>query len=284
MDLTEANPGADGLASQIAIVTHHKSGTVASADLISALCFPECDAGHMDSGCWAAWEVTGKARCAAVGVRWLTMGFLLSQEVEGYLEKSPSVVHFIRDPASMVVSGYKYHMKCSEDWTYAPLSLWPTFPQWESTMAGSANTLATIKQILGAHAHATNASYCELLQAASAEQGVAAETVRALEAADGVGAMLDDVERLRELNATGRLSLLFNMCMSDYEPPNTEHANATWRELVQALQMDRPVAVHYDVSHTSSTNSSDATDLEAIAKGELLRRRPSALALDACRP
>ena len=164
-------------------------------------------------------------------------------------------------------------------------------------MAGSADTLATIKQILGAHVHAANASYCELLQAASAEQGVAAETVRALEAADGIGAMLDDAERLRELNATGRLSLLFNMCQSDYMPPYTEHANATWRKLAQALQMDRPVVVHYDVSHSSKSersfsfgpgpaneNSSNATDLEAIAKGELLRRRPSALAFDACRP
>jgi hypothetical protein len=154
-------------------------------------------------------------------------------------------------------------------------------------LTGSNDTLATIKQILGADAHPANASYCELLQLASAEHGIAAETVRTLEAADGVRTMLDDAERLQELNATGRLSQLINVCLKDYTPPYTEHANATWRKLEQALQMDTPVVVHFADFHRSepsNENSSHATDLEAMAKAELLRREPSALAFDTCRP
>lgn len=264
---------------KVVIITHHKSGTVAAQDLIGDLCWPDGYAGHWNP---ASWMSVGKSLCEDDGVHFFQGG--LQYPLQWPLTTA-TVVHFIRKPVDMVVSGYLYHRRCSEPlFTHLPMPLWALRPDAMLWMGGNATREAILRELDPLQLRHANASYCELLQQATPEQGIAAETLRTLSASDGVGSMLHDASVLHSLNSSQRLSQLLSICDSDIVQTYSEQANATWRQLAIDLGMIGPIHVHFDPSHSTRDDgfpqNVSVEELTAMAARELEQRRPSALAFE----
>jgi len=188
---TTAIASTSGAGLSVAVITHHKTGTVAAWNLIAALCCPEYKGGP---GFWGPWGATCGQRCLSQGVTF---------DFDGVYDKNRNdplrrdrVVHFVRHPVDVVVSGYLYHRSCHEPLANeAPLSSgWTNISPrvWSDYTDGAA---VTVREALGAADGDTATSYCELLQHANASAGIEAETARSLAAYNGIGVMLNNVRR-----------------------------------------------------------------------------------------
>ena len=274
------------LADRVTVVAHHKSGTRASSDVLIQLCCPENSAVWE----WSVWLGSCEERCAAQGVNYYPNGLPLDWEPT----PNERVVHFAREPVDMIVSGYLYHRACNEpQWTDVPLdrdtardmamTLVPGLTV-QANFFGSAENIASIRALLDPKRSLQNTSYCKLLQAASPEMGMRAETLRSLYAADGVSRMLADHTNLaRRLSqqhpAPGSHGALLpdeaagefkTACMDDLLPFGSKEANTTWNALASFVGV-RKVDVTFDESHTTEVQAGDPTryELGAVAIGEL---------------
>ena len=274
------------LADRVTVVAHHKSGTRASSDVLIQLCCPENSAVWE----WSVWLGSCEERCAAQGVNYYPNGLPLDWEPT----PNERVVHFAREPVDMIVSGYLYHRACNEpQWTDVPLdrdtardmamTLVPGLTV-QANFFGSAENIASIRALLDPKRSLQNTSYCKLLQAASPEMGMRAETLRSLYAAGGVSRMLADHTNLaRRLSqqhpAPGSHGALLpdeaagefkTACMDDLLPFGSKEANATWNALASFVGV-RKVDVTFDESHTTEVQAGDPTryELGAMAIGEL---------------
>ena len=279
------------LADRVTVVAHHKSGTRASTDVLVQLCCAENSA-VWD---WNVWLGNCSERCAAQGVNYYPAGLPLDWEPT----PNERVVHFAREPVDMIVSGYLYHRACNEpQWTDVPLDrdtgaldiAMPLLPGLtvQANFFGSAENIASIRALLDPKRSLQNTSYCKLLQAASPEMGIRAETLRSLYAADGVSRMLADHANLtrrlpQQHPAPGSHGALLpashldeaagafkTACMDDLLPFGSKEANTTWNALASFIGL-RKVDVTFEESHTTDVQAGDHTryELGAWAIGEL---------------
>jgi len=237
---------------EVAIVTHHKTGTVAAYGLVMALCCKDHlhdELSHMWTNWWrvpSGGNRSCRTRCLRDGVRYLTHGFDQTHKKRKAPTMGGKVVHFIRHPVDMVISGYSYHLDCSESWTELPLTTDKTAvayadrSSWKSTLAyrfGDHTNIKRIRDLLGAKP-GDAFSYCDLLKEnrTGTAAGIEAETLRTLGAVDGVRRMLTDFALLHRPRYY-RPHHFVEVCNQDLSPLS-EHFEATWYSLVELLKID----------------------------------------------
>ena len=177
---------------RIIVVSHHKTGTLPAFRFVLQLC---CKPPPFGIGWWKWYSNPPGdclAKCAAAGVAFLCDG-LPAEPLLSEINKTATVIHFLREPYSMLTSAYDFHRGCHESWTMAPLS---DAVGTYTDRFGAPEIAIAIATLLGANLSTTNtlvsSSYCELLQRAPVRSGVEAETRRSVGSADGVQRMLAD--------------------------------------------------------------------------------------------
>ena len=177
------------------VLSHHKSGTAASLLVVSNLCCPEALAISEFLQWFAIFKKHCEGRCAIARVVSAVDGMPRAMENDlgntdanhlaamsaRFGRANTTVVHFVRHPVDLVVSGYLYHRGCSEAWTK------------HSDMITGRVPVALHKRI-----SAVAPSYCAYLQRVNASEGVEAEALRTLGAKDGLTRMLRNFALLAE--------------------------------------------------------------------------------------
>jgi hypothetical protein len=186
------------------VVTHHKSGTVLSLLTVIAEC---CCPVLTTSDELAKRRGNGKLkwlfdRWAECKLQANEMGVWF--EPNGFFQGFPpprdmassTVVHYIRNPIDMLVSGYLYHRACREPWTQRKLrkvrSPGPD-PQLDLMNVGPRGShygFEGAKRYLTQRLGNNATSFCAGLQQVTGPQGIAAEALRTFHASDGIGQML----------------------------------------------------------------------------------------------
>jgi len=105
-------------------------------------------------------------------------------------------IHFVRDPATMVVSGYLYTLGCPEQWMRQPFQAVNADEHRFGNRASFEAVLVALGITPNRWNH-DNMTWCEAVAAATPEQGIHAEALRTTSADDGVRAMLEDRLRLQ---------------------------------------------------------------------------------------
>jgi hypothetical protein len=163
-------------APEVAIVSHHKSGTEAADQLLAAVC-----------GCTKYYD-SGRLKrrrcrdsCRLHGVESFPDGAVPMDR----LDQFKRVVHFTRNPWDMIVSGYLYHARGAETWARGPFTTrkradirYPAAEVFEEMLPGLD---AVSRNALG---------YDVFLRNLGPSAGLRAESIRSTFASDGVGNML----------------------------------------------------------------------------------------------
>lgn len=213
------------------IITHHKSGTLAGMHLIAALCCeqwkPDCTKDPGSCGFWSAWSAGCKDTCRDQGVDFAYNGWWGS-----WSPNNPkTVVHFLRHPVDMVVSGYLYHLSGAEFASQRVPSRgnfgYITF-QFRNNYAQRA--VPAIRWLLGATG---DESYAQLLERGSAEAGVEAETARAIAAENGIAEMFYNQRRFQP--GKEGVGHVVNVCLSDVSSSSSATDATGWAQVGAAL-------------------------------------------------
>lgn len=246
------NPSSPSPNGSVAVVAHHKAGTVASFQLLGALCAP--NDGSEESFATAWFSRGGRECCTRRRVHFFVDGV---RDVLALL-KYDVVVHFIRHPVDMVLSGYLYHARCPEDWTWAP-------GPFQHALRFPPRSRHPFRDSLDV---SSNASFCQLLQRAGPVRGLRAEAARTLGAQDGVGNMA----RVSSFLSTRMPTRVVAMCMAKYDPSTVSRADqrSYWGALEQRLGLPRGT-VHLSPMTTVSTHATAGSGTTAMI------RKPTAL-------
>ena len=266
---------------RIVIVAHHKSGWTLAAQLFSLLICPGALSALVKSASYST-SYDGPSRSfkrspasvrrnvhAAIGMCAAYNNYGLQFVWDGLPRNTKltyehyTVVHFIRSPIDMIVSGYHYHQRCAESgWTNR--SGWiGQPPAWEAAYPA----LKALRQQMGQRLRQTEngsladeavveRSYCLALQRAAPAAALEAEAIRTLAAADGVGKMLEDAQYLRGGRFAGRR---LDVCMPDVV--GGASAAARWAQLVQQLNGSMSLwrsTASDSIRHEHSTGSQSA--------------------------
>jgi hypothetical protein len=209
----------------LALVTHHKSGTYAARQLLTATCpFP---------------RNALPESCATCGVHYKISGLVAPGAPDVPLARSPVdvILHFIRHPLDMLTSGYRYHKACYERlWTALPMSML-CLSRADVAIVWAANLTALFSRHVQGAQVGMLSSYWSMLQQLPTEQGLVAEALRAFASHGGIAQMLRDSARLAEAQkAIPRLTVV-PMCMARYSPKtaDAQMARREWQRAVNAL-------------------------------------------------
>jgi hypothetical protein len=248
------------------IVSHHKSGTVAAEMLVSNMCCPQS---LNISKHWEFWEIfksTCKDSCRILELvvdgapSWLECllwsGDKKSPFESVVVEQSPhKVIHFIRHPVDMLVSGYLYHKRCSETWTSrSKLDPARIPPDLFDTIKGNFN------------------SYCQYLKNVDVNTGMEIELRRSLFAKDGIGRMLLD-HILFQMASFSRLIEVNSICLDQLN-------DLSWRELAGTLGIKKWTSFKDTVREDHATTETSGM-LVKDENDKILRHVPNTLTLDA---
>ena len=210
------------------VLAHHKSGSAAALQFLVGACCPQRPEALNITHFWSTWYAHGGCRdaCAARGIIFRPDG--LSRAELNELEKTsrmtthrradgkrlqrrgPSrlrgVIHLIRDPVDMVISGWRYHRACNEaEWSDTWLDGTPPAAPWQDKRFPRAPMMERFKahaRQCGLGANAGNGtSYCRWLRAAPATVGVEAEAARTFGASDGAGNMIASYHALGSIDS-----------------------------------------------------------------------------------
>lgn len=196
----------------VAVVSHHKSGTFASFQLLMVLC-------SKGPRVWT------RACCAKNGV-WASHPSEPLYAGAELLARNDVVVHFIRHPWDMLLSGYRYHQGCRrEKWLHATnLSVRAIFPR------GAAALFERHVPSYGRLDKRTRRSYCLALSALPPWEGLRLEALRTLGALDGVGRMLRLLAAWAWPRAQRRAHArtVVPMCMATYMPTAPSGNRTQW--------------------------------------------------------
>jgi hypothetical protein len=191
---------APSLPPDVAIVSHHKSGTEAADQLLAAVC--ACtkydDRGRLH-------RKRCPDRCRLHGVESFSDGAVPPDR----LDQFQRVVHFTRNPWDMIMSGYLYHARGAETWARGPFEKrkradirYPAAEAFEEMLAGL--DMVSRKAL----------RYEAYLRNLGPSAGLRAESIRSTFASDGVGNMLAVSQHL----ALRKPTLSLEVCMHDYNP------------------------------------------------------------------
>lgn len=200
---------------RIYVVTHHRAGTNAAR----IFAFPWC---RLPTAYGAV--PSTRNDCSSKGIELKIDGISDPREIED----NSFVVHFVRNPIDMIVSGYLYHRACQERrWT----DTWN--PDRKSAKYPSYLPDNDLTKPFGmALRQEYNGSYCRFLQAVPPEIGIQAETIRTLYADGGVGSMMNN----SEIFADPKKNLtVINACMSDLNPLTNDRYSLSYRDIYGRL-------------------------------------------------
>lgn len=184
----------------IYVVTHHKSGTHAARVFSMPWCIDERKAVEVNRGPGFLRE------CEKNGLI-LKVDGILDTDI---LVPGSIVVHFVRNPIDMIVSGYLYHRGCQErSWTETWRIPKHKASRYPTNLHPNNLTQPFIDALQGEY----NGSYCRFLQAAPPDVGIQAEAIRTMHADDGVGRMMNNSAHFAQGNFT-----VIKACMSDLNP------------------------------------------------------------------
>ena len=273
------------------VVAHHKSGTVASFNVVVSVCCRVAQNCDPPDEFWSYWDGEGhspacKKMCGLAGVHINTDGFGPNFPFE--LLADATVLHFVREPADMVVSGYLYHLDAKEpQWTdtHYPLvgrrdpavlanaSFASDPPTWMDDWFGSAASFTQVLEALGetpASWNAKRATYSELLRAASSAKGLLAEAIRTTAAPRGVRKMLEDRESLARTGVTGTL---LEICLDQISHDDPDYTRA-WDEIARAARIGNLLlSPRWESTHATG-DARGRGGLTAVARGMLHRLLP----------
>ena len=185
-----------------------------------------------------------------------------------------SVVHFVRDPADMVVSGYLYHLDGQErEWTNAHFKV----PSVKTKKRfGSFERFSDMLAALGETPsgwNAANTTYQRLLQknVAHPDRSLLAEAIRTTSAEDGVLHMLQDRRRLQQqFNGS-----VMEVCLGSLAQGTTSH-NDSWARIAAFAALDQLLlSPSWEEEHRTNAAASERDTLVALARDALLRVLPA---------
>ena len=213
-------------AAKILIVSHHKSGTEASWSLVLEMCcgFPKAGFRNIDAFFTYYFHNKCQDQCHAKGIAYYDNGGWPSFNPSLTL-KTSTIVHFLRHPVDMVVSGYLYHLAGAEsEWTDNDLSTGALkhehYSKGTQLRFGSTADVKHIISLLDPHHKLkgaqgkSNQTYYKMLKAAPWKAGIAAEAHRTMAAGDGAGCMMALHKTLSESHRN-----VIPFCMNQYMPP-----------------------------------------------------------------
>jgi len=184
---------------------------------------------------------------------------------------SVPILHFVRSPSAMVVSGHFYHKQCLESWLNNHFS--SSAPN--RLRFGNASVFREMLDIMGENPVSWDQkqkSWCGLLNERSDIQGVRAEALRTIMAVDGVKTMLQDRVRMRERirEIKGRHFEICNSAPSSKK----ESWTVTWGAIKEELNIKRPLVpnINLEKSHTSHVPDAQRETMTDLASVELHRR------------
>ena len=261
------------------LVTHHKTGTVASFSVLAEACCPSAREAATTIAFWKAWNKC-KVECASQGVflapgglqpltsrgtwrnyKWYTDS-LRAELCASLMRPTIPVIHFVRSPEAMVVSGHFYHQSCPEGWTENHFDASDPITKRFGNASGFAQLLA----VMGESTESWNLgqmTWCRVLKMKSDEQGVRAEALRNILALDGVRTMLEDRRRLRQ-RTLDLGSQYHEVCNEALSSRNTS-APAAWARLGSALSLSVRPQKGLEQSHASRASDNDRARLARIA-------------------
>jgi len=146
----------------------------------------------------------------------------------GPLRPHEKVVHFTRNPLSLALSAYLYHMNTGEPWSYEPGSAW---------------------RILGKDGHLQkflkneSESYTEFLRRVDAKVGIRAEMVHLAHAE--LGGELKQIEIADEFCHTSTRCM--QMCLEDFTVSSSSY-DASWRKVMAFMGKHMTSEIHHCLS------------------------------------
>ena len=188
------------------LVPHHKSGTAVSWELFSILC---CKNAIGKQNVYMYISQCFEKCINNDNLHLLFNGF--PNQIDK-IHKNHTIIHFIRHPVDMILSGYNYHRKCREP-------SWTNVTKWSSIHIKNAKKL---KNILNAQ----NTTFCNALNKNNLDVGIEAETIRTISADDGLTAML------RIHSKYYAKPNYYSLCMFDY----INSPVSTWGNLSVRIQ------------------------------------------------
>ena len=216
---------------RLIVVTHHKSGTVAAFQLLAAACCPDL---NNATNVWAVWNgasggslgrIAGcRQRCAARGIYFASQGLrpgvagaeLLDRRGAASGHGGGTIVHMLRHPIDMIVSGYLYHRRCEESWTRLGVHT------WDDRWFGPPSAHEALLRLFGVpRVMPQGLSYCEMLRRSNASVGVSVEAMRTFSASFGARQMLTQHAALQRGSAGPDATLggddvrVINVCLHD---------------------------------------------------------------------
>jgi hypothetical protein len=180
----------------LVITTHHKSGTIRSTNIVAALCFQNNSYAYINTENF--WRNYKRARVNCRNVSFYKDGYPFLEAIhEAKSQKAlrgvTKILHFIRHPVDMLVSGYLYHKSCAEAFFWnTPLRYPIRYPD----------------------IFPVNGSYCKWLKSNSVDAGLRMELRRSLFAGDGIGNMLKALDFYQ--NLTSYNVSVVNICMTTF--------------------------------------------------------------------
>jgi hypothetical protein len=245
------------------ILSHHKSGTYSSINLVAALCCKAVES-EEPGDVWGTLNDCQAHECKKKGVVYLSNGFessvlpMLSRYIANYKKASSRVTigHFVRNPVDMIVSGYLYHRECKEpEWQKLMSTKWG---QNVSKWYGGDETIRKMKSVLGAADRDTN--YCAMLKSASLKNGIEAETIRTINSYNGVGSMLMNAAVFKNLSG-------YHSYCEPWLDPKEPGYKKSWKKVAHTFGLDHVhVNLKWDQSHSSSKAPASKEEMRKIAK------------------
>lgn len=194
------------------IITHHKSGTVASFNIWAFLCIH----GGMetlfrrynissDMDLWAAYSKLSH-KCPDIVIH--------DHGVPGYTVRSgQAYVHMVRNPIDMLLSGYLYHRGCNEP----------------DTTNSSETNRGYRDYTFFSRPWPLHSSYCLWLQQNDEPTGMALELQRTMQAFDGIGRMFFDYRMLTDyplkLSVCSGNMIDYKYAIEEFTRPWNRHNN-----------------------------------------------------------
>lgn len=213
----------------VAVVAHHKSGTEAAFQLLNGLC--QLHSHPMSLG--------GERCCAQNGVTFYSNGrykhkvdLLADGSAEHMLRSFDAIVHLVRNPLDMLLSGYRYHCQCSrEKW----LREWGMGGRTDPIRWPPRAAELFERHVPSLPTRWREKRYCQVLRELPAAAALRMEALRTLGAADGVGGMINASATWQ----VGSGARVLPLCMYHYSPKRSTHAMVidAWRRVADPLRL-----------------------------------------------
>lgn len=196
------------------LITHHKSGTNIALSFLGTI------NRQFSSSCWTDLHVGG-----------------IPVELGGHDMENAQIVHFIRNPWDIILSGYFYHSTKTELMVQVPMSMARHYTSKDHCEFPSVH--AVYEYIINhslEYPYPGEMSYKDYLNSISPELGVRLEYIRSVNG--NLGELVRTMSELRELSREGSGASVASVCMSSLMKHSPPHEPANDWQQIQAIVTD----------------------------------------------